>query len=392
MKAIATSSLIVQPGVFIQPSGAQLRSAPDEEALALVWSEVKECIGYPKPDGWRIQIHKQGNDVQFFSRSGKNWTKEFPSVVQLIRDQVHEDQIILDTELVGFDRQGRHLGPSKLRDAHHYRCYLLDVLYLRGENLTLFPTAKRVRLIKEYLSDSFNGSFALAGYIPIESEGQLIEFYQQCRARKAEGFDGLIIKQLDTEYFTDVLKIKHEETVDAAVVGAERNIIGAIKTLLLAVPCHERNSWVPIAKVARTSTDWQTVWSKCQPHILEYPPDNLEEPPDIQDIWIAPEIVVTFSVTSWQQGKAYLIHGFGARDCVIREDKSPNEATSFEQVLQLAGLSEMPEPRQKQQQLSLFGRDHDLCEATSFEQVPLIVEQSEIPEPKLKQQQLSLFG
>ena len=75
----------------------------------------------------------------------------------------------------------------------------------------------------------------------------------------AEGFDGLIIKQLDTAYFTDVLKVKPEETVDTVVVGAERNLHGAVKTLLLAVPCHERNSWVPIAKVARTSTDWDTV-------------------------------------------------------------------------------------------------------------------------------------
>jgi ATP-dependent DNA ligase len=395
LKAIVTSSPTVQPGVFVQPSGAQLRSAPDEEALALVWDEVKECVGYPKPDGWRIQIHKQGNDIQLFSRSGKNWTKEFPAVVNLIRAQVQDDQVILDTEVVGFDRQGRHLGPSKLRYAHQYHCYLLDVLYLRGENMTLFPTVKRVRLIRDYLSDTFYGSFTLAEYTSIASKDDFVEFYQQCRTRKAEGFDGLIIKQLDTEYFTDVLKVKPEETVDAVVVGAERNTNGAEKTLLLAVPCHERNSWVPIAKVARTSTDWKAVWPKCKPYILEYPPDNLEEPPGISDIWIAPKVVVTVSVTEWQPSKAYLIHGFGARDCVLREDKSPQEATSFEQVLQMAGLSEIPEPRQKQQHLSFSGRDcvlgddKESQEATSFEQVLQMagVAQDESP----RQQQFDFF-
>jgi len=140
--------------VFVQPAGAQLRSAPDEEALIKVWDEVGKCLGYPKPDGWRIQIHKQGSDVKLFSRSGKNWTKEFPDIIQVILSQVKDDQIILDTELVGFDRHGRHLAPSKLRDASQYRCYILDALYFGGENLTSLPTQKRVRLMKDHLLDS----------------------------------------------------------------------------------------------------------------------------------------------------------------------------------------------------------------------------------------------
>jgi ATP-dependent DNA ligase len=336
MKAIATSPPTVQPGVFVQPSGAQLRSAPDEKALALVWDEVKECVGYPKPDGWRIQIHKQGNEVQLFSRSGKNWTKEFPFIVNLIRTQVQDDQVILDTELVGFDQRGRHLGPSKLRDAPHYRCYLLDILYLNGHNVTPLPTQERVSLIQIYFYGAFHDSLKLAEYTSIKAESDLIKFYQDCMARKSEGFDGAIIKQLDTPYFTDAFKIKHEETLDAVVVGAERNLKGAIKTLLLAVPCHERNSWVPIAKVARTSTDWEAVWKACEPHIQGYRPDNLENPSLISDIWIAPMVVVSFKITGLEPGKAYKMHGYAARGCVLREDKGPEEATSFEQVLQLA--------------------------------------------------------
>jgi ATP-dependent DNA ligase len=352
INAISTSQPIVIPGVFVQPAGAQLRSIPDEKVLARVWHEVGKCLGYPKPDGWRIQIHKQGNDIQLFSRSGKNWSEEFPSIVDIIRTQVQDDQVILDTELVGFDQKGRHLGPSILRDASQYRCYLLDVLYLNGQNVTPSPTQERVSLIQNYFCSAFHGSLTLAEYTSIEADTDLIKFYQDCMARKAEGFDGAIIKQPRAHYFTDALKIKHEETLDAVVIGAERDSRGAIKTLLLAVPCHERNSWVPIAKVARTSTDWKAVWAACEPHILEYPPDNLEEPPGIPDIWIAPEVVVTVKVTGLEPGKAYQVHGYAARDCVLREDKSPDEATSFEQALQIAGLAQDESPRQ--QQLGLF--------------------------------------
>ena len=200
--------------MFVQPAGAQLRSAPDEEALIKVWDEVGKCLGYPKPDGWRIQIHKQGSDVKLFSRSGKNWTKEFPDIIQVILSQVKDDQIILDTELVGFDRHGRHLAPSKLRDASQYRCYILDALYFGGENLTSLPTQKRVRLMKDHLLDSFNDILIFAEYSSIEAKDDFVKFYQQCQARKAEGFDGTIIKQLDTQYFTDVLKVRPEETVE----------------------------------------------------------------------------------------------------------------------------------------------------------------------------------
>src|SRR5207247_9538416 len=98
----------------------------------------------------------------------------------------------------------------------------------------------------------------------------------------------------------------------------ERNRQVAIKTLLLAVPCLKRNSWVPITKVARTSTDWHTVWSACEPFIQNDRPDNLEEPPGMPDIWIALMVVVTVSVTGWHSSKAYQIQGCGARGWGLR--------------------------------------------------------------------------
>src|SRR5216683_1211660 len=91
-------------GVFVNPSGAQLRSASDEGSLLRIWQEAGECLGYPKPDGWRFQIHKLGAAVKLFSRTGKDWAAEFPYIVQIIRTQVEDEQAILDTELVGFDQ------------------------------------------------------------------------------------------------------------------------------------------------------------------------------------------------------------------------------------------------------------------------------------------------
>src|SRR5216110_1280170 len=104
-RSMSNSLLFVQPGEYIRPPSAQLRSVPNgapESVLVEIWREVGICLGGPKYDGWRFQIHKLGAVVKLFSRTGKDWAAEFPSIVRMIRTQVGDDQAILDTELVGF--------------------------------------------------------------------------------------------------------------------------------------------------------------------------------------------------------------------------------------------------------------------------------------------------
>ena len=341
---------IVEPGVFVQPAGAQLRSSPDEAALVKVWEEVGECFGYLKPDGWRIQIHKRGEAVNLFSRTGKDWTADYSLIAQAIHDQVEADQIILDTELVGFDRNGHHLDPSHLRNAVQFRCYLLDLLYLNGRDFTSKPTQERIPFLWEHLHDARKAAFVFADYTRIHSLEDLIGLYQVYQRRKKEGFDGVIIKRLDTPYFTDVLKVKPEETIDAVVVGAYFQKEGELKTLLLAVPSHKSNTWVPIAKVKGKGAEWDAVYSACKPYKLGQRPYNMGDPPDRPQIWFAPKTVVAVSLTELRSVKNYQVLADAARKCVLREDKGPEEATSLEQVLLMANLSESPNPRQ----LSLF--------------------------------------
>jgi len=349
-------SPIVVPGEFISPSGAQLRSAPDENAVVKVWEEVGECLGYPKPDGWRIQVHKIRASIKLFSRKGIDYAGEYPSIVQMIRTQVEDDLAVLDTELVGFDRYGHHLAPTKLRNAAQYRCYLLDALYL-SRNLISLPTRNRVAFIREHLHKAFRGMFTFAEYTLIRSQDDLIRFYEACLVRRKDGFDGAIIKRLSTPYFTDALKLKNEDTTDAVVIGAYRDEKGAVQSLLLAVLFHELKLWVPIAKVTRKNTDWDTIWTACQPYMVDHRPSNIDEITDLPDIWITPQIVVEITMTELHSGKDYLVRAEYPRKCTLREDKGPEDTTSLEQILQIAGLTEIMKilsERSTRQQLSLF--------------------------------------
>src|SRR5690348_14485486 len=93
----------VRPGVFVRPPSAQRRDAQDDTDLLPLWAEVGPCWAYPKPDGWRLQVHKVGSQIDLLTRNQENRSNDFPALVQLVQSCVHADTAVLDTELVGFD-------------------------------------------------------------------------------------------------------------------------------------------------------------------------------------------------------------------------------------------------------------------------------------------------
>src|SRR5215212_5621028 len=122
MKILAGSEASLQLGQFITPPQARLRSIPNDaisERLPVVWRKVGPCLAFPKPDGWRIQIHKVGSLTYIYGRNGKDWAAELPRVTQLINSLLKEERLILDTELVGFNAEGHHV--RSVRTADQYR-------------------------------------------------------------------------------------------------------------------------------------------------------------------------------------------------------------------------------------------------------------------------------
>ena len=59
-----------------------------------------------KFDGFRIQLHKSGNDVRLFSRNGKDFTDRFPSVTAAVA-ALPAAGAIIDGEIVAYDETGK---------------------------------------------------------------------------------------------------------------------------------------------------------------------------------------------------------------------------------------------------------------------------------------------
>jgi DNA ligase 1 len=333
--------LSVQAGRFIRPPGAQLHGVINAESLVEVWRLLGACFAYPKPDGWRIQIHKHGTAVTLYSRSGVDWTSCFPEPANLLRRAMTFD-CILDAELVGFDAQGDHIRPERLRRAMTYHWYILDALSIDNEDVTLLATRIRIPYICDRLASlSKMHGISLSEFTWISALDEWSSFYERCQARRREGYDGMIAKRLDAPYFHGALKLKPEDSVDAVVVGAYRDKSGEIGSLLLAVPSTSRKRLVPVAKVLKANTDWAAVWHACQGHLRTTPPEGLERPPEIPAVWLTPIVVVTVSVRGSMTSTAYA-SGLvleAVRDCTLREDKGVDDATPLEDLATIAGLS-----------------------------------------------------
>ena len=58
-----------------------------------------------KFDGFRVQIHKLGNEVELFSRNGSRFSRRFPRLVGVLRE-LPAKSVILDGEIVASDAAG----------------------------------------------------------------------------------------------------------------------------------------------------------------------------------------------------------------------------------------------------------------------------------------------
>lgn len=107
-----------------------------------------------KFDGFRIQLHKSGDEVRLFSRNGKDFTDRFPS----IRDAVATlpaGGAIIDGEIVAFDETGK---PDSLirRRAFGVSVWCFDLLGLGGDDLRPLPLEQRKERLSALLS-KFDG-------------------------------------------------------------------------------------------------------------------------------------------------------------------------------------------------------------------------------------------
>ena len=196
----------------------------------------KSALEY-KYDGARIVIHKKGGEVWLYTRRLENVTKQFPDLIDYVRECVKAKDCVIEGEMLGVDSKTGKPMPFQFLSQRIRRKYeidkavreipiqvnLFDIVYLNGESLFNTPMGERRKELENIIR-SKPGKFQLAKQFVTKDLKKAEEFYKEALAA---GQEGLIIKNMEATYQPGRrvgywLKIKPTmENLDLVIVGAQ---------------------------------------------------------------------------------------------------------------------------------------------------------------------------
>lgn len=309
----------------------------------------KPCAIEYKYDGFRLVIHKKGNNVILFTRRLENVTKQFPEVVDYIKKYVKADSAILDSEAVGFDKKTkeykqfqsisqrikRKYDIEKMQNELPVEVNVFDILYYNGKSFLDEPFRKRTELIRKIV-ESHPYKIIHSKQIITDNEKKAEEFYRQALRDNQEG---VMMKNLDAKYnpgsrVGHMLKIKPEERdFDLVITGGEYGTgkrHGWISSFIIS--CRDKDKFLEIGKVGtgfkekkEEGVSFEELTEKIKPLITEEKGKNVK---------IKPKIVISITYQEIQKSPTYS-SGFALRFprfTALRPDRSPSDITSLKEI------------------------------------------------------------
>jgi DNA ligase-1 len=297
-----------------------------------------------KYDGARIQIHKRRHQVRIFSRRLLDVTESLPDIVHLIKDNVSNEDFILEGEVIAIGNNKRPLPFQDLMRRFTrvqkveemvmkipLELHLFDLLYHKGELLIDNPYIERWERL-----ESITENKLLANRITTNSKEEAESFLEKALE---EGHEGLMAKRLDSKYSPgsrgkNWLKIKPVETLDVVVVAADWGSgrrKGWLSNYHLGVWNGEE--YLIIGKTFKGLTDEEFRW-------MTKRLNELKESESKYTIQVQPKLVVEIAFNEIQKSPHYQ-SGYAlrfARVKKIRPDKSPKEADTLDKVKELYEL------------------------------------------------------
>lgn len=149
----------IEPG---QPLRSMLGPRVDSIKNAYESTGKPALLDY-KYDGLRLQIHNDKGEVKLFSRNLEEITKQFPEIVEFIKENFSDCSFVVDSEGVGFDFNkkkflpfqvlSRRIMTKKVDTVSHINVVvkLFDLLYLDGKTLINLNYEKRRELLEEMM-------------------------------------------------------------------------------------------------------------------------------------------------------------------------------------------------------------------------------------------------
>jgi DNA ligase-1 len=329
----------VAPRPFV-PLLPMLAEIGDDFGAVLAAHGGRTALEY-KYDGARIQLHRDGDRVQVWTRRLSDVTRSLPDIVEIARRDLSGAPFILDGEVVALDATGRPLPFQELmrrfRRVHGVdtlvremplALYLFDCLMADGRSLIDEPYARRWEALAVVTGGRYLAERRLVG-----TEAEASAFRD---AALAAGHEGVMAKDLGSTYEPGGrgkrwFKVKAAETVDCVIVAVDRGSgrrQGWLSNYHLAV--RDAEGFADVGKTFKGLTDAQ--FTEMTERLW-----TLATADDGYTVRVRPEVVVEVEYNEIQKSPTYpsgLALRF-ARIARVRDDKAPGQATTLEELRRL---------------------------------------------------------
>ena len=226
--------LSLVPGRPVKPMLAQL-----SDGIEISINEMGCALCETKYDGFRMQVHKNGDEITLFTRRLENVTLAMPEAVDLIREAFPDEDFIAEGEIIAtrdgkplpfqniLQRVRRKYNIEEAMEQVPIKIYLYDLLYFKEP--TIDEPIIRRREILENIVDCSNPDISLSALVKVGPDN--IDDAVDLFNKSIEGgHEGIMIKNCSEPYIPGIrgkkmLKLKAEpETLDAVVVGGTKGI------------------------------------------------------------------------------------------------------------------------------------------------------------------------
>ncbi len=286
---------------------------PSPEKTIEKMTEVDAQFKY---DGFRVQIHKEGEHIFIFSRNLENMSLMFPELIEGACKQIKAKSAILDGEALAYNPESEEFLPfqetTKRRRKHNIaetakklplKAFIFDILYKNGKALIDEPLTKRLEILKETIEK--DDILFPAETTTIHDGKKLALMLDDAISR---GLEGIVVKKLASKYeagarnFNWVKLKRHQtgelkDTIDCVILGyitgkGKRTAFGA-GALLVGVYDKKQDMFVTVSKIGTGLTDeeWQSIKERTHGLEVDHKParvDSVITP----SVWVKPEIVI----------------------------------------------------------------------------------------------------
>ncbi|MBI4036621.1 ATP-dependent DNA ligase [Candidatus Daviesbacteria bacterium] len=307
----AVNKLRVTVGRPIRSQLAERLPTPEK-----VIEKMSKVNAQRKLDGFRVQIHKDGENIRLFSRNLEETTPMFPEIARAATKQIKAKSAILDCEAIGFNpvsgeflpfqettTRRRKYGIAELAQKIPLKAFCFDILYKNGTSLIDQPLATRLKTLNDTIKDK---------EVLVVEKGETVDRVDRLQVMLDEaiskGLEGLVVKRLDSKYeagarnFNWVKLKRHssgelQDTIDCVILGyifgkGKRASFGA-GALLVGVYDGEKDEFVTVSKIGTGLTDeeWREIYKRADKIKVDKRPARVNSK-ITPSVWVEPKIVI----------------------------------------------------------------------------------------------------